>query len=223
MEYKKVPGERIVAAIIDYIFVQIITVIFGLIPVIILGFDATAELFIGSLNESNGMIEGDLAIAFVLFSYVTILGSIIWLVIMPRFMNGQTVGKKIMKIKAINQYGDNPSLWQHFIRSAQNWPNYYLAIIVWLMTVDYMLYTVASFFSFFIQIAVFVTLIMFLARRDGRGFHDLISGTYVVGVDDNGDRKFAEATAQMSEWAEVVDPDDDGFMEETEKKDEWDF
>lgn len=69
-------------------------------------------------------------------------------------------------------------------------------------------------------IVILVAFIMFLAREDGKGLHDLIANTQVVKVDYDINKQFVEKTSQMGDWAEVVDEDDDGFGE-IKKDDEW--
>ena len=67
---------------------------------------------------------------------------------------------------------------------------------------------------------------MMISREDGKGLHDLLAGTRVMKCDENLDEAFTIKTAQMSDWAEVTDPDDDGFGkidEIDENKDSWDM
>jgi uncharacterized RDD family membrane protein YckC len=90
-------GERIVARIIDYaIFIFIF--IFGMIVV--------------SANET---IKGsDFAAAVLVIIYACLYA--FYDLICEIFMNGQSIGKKVMKIKVISLDGSRPSIGQYLLR-----------------------------------------------------------------------------------------------------------
>ncbi len=127
-----------------------------------------------------------------------------------------------MKLKAVNEYGENPSFIQHFFRAIQNWTVYYTALIGWVIVINYLVFSVISMFSIVVSGVFLVSFIMMLAREDGRGLHDLLTGTYVVKTDENLNKEFAETTAQMGDWVEVEDKDDE-WDKKKESNDEWDF
>lgn len=227
--YKKVSGERVVAALIDYIAMYILGLVVAIVPMLFIGFDNFLDMFIGSAFEATGdVVSEDLILYTMITTYAGVLIGVIYFVLIPWRMNGQTIGKKIMKLKAINEYGENPNLWQHFIRAVQNWNTYFTALIGWIIAVNYLLYSVTSIFVFVVSIAFLVSFIMMLAREDGRGLHDMIAGTYVVSCNENLDKEFAETTAQMGDWVEVEDKDDDWDRSSNDKDnnkddDEWSF
>jgi uncharacterized RDD family membrane protein YckC len=168
------------------------------------------------------MFDGEFGNFIYISSVIGLLLSIIYFVYMPFKMEGQTLGKKLMKLKAVNEYGENPSFIQHFFRAIQNWTVYYTALIGWVIVINYLVFSVISMFSIVVSGVFLVSFIMMLAREDGRGLHDLLTGTYVVKTDENLNKEFAETTAQMGDWVEVEDKDDE-WDKKKESNDEWDF
>ena len=90
-------GERIVARLIDL-------AIFFLIYIL--------GIFVGSLT--NWFIDGRLGIVIVIIVYAVLF--VFYDLIFEIFMNGQSVGKRIMKIKVISLDGGQPRVGQYFMR-----------------------------------------------------------------------------------------------------------
>jgi uncharacterized RDD family membrane protein YckC len=218
-KFKKVTGERIVAAIIDSIIVGIISSIPPMVFMFKDGFDA----FVNQYTESIISGTGDLSSYGNMYFIVSIVGGLIigylYFAYMPYKMNGQTLGKKLMSIKAIDEFGNNPSLKQHSIRAVQIWDVYASAIALPLLLVSITTYSLVSGgLSSIAGLLTFVAFVMILSKDNGQGLHDSIAGTYVVKSDIDLDKEFVEKTTQMSEWAEV---DYNMDKEEQNKKDDW--
>ncbi len=201
--YKKVSGERFVAAMIDGIIVSIVSSIPVVIYLVAEGF----ESFINYYIDGGGMYEGETwYLTFMLIAVVveTVIG-VLYFVYMPYKMNGQTLGKKIMKIKAIDLFGNNPSFKQHFIRAIQNWSVYASAVTFFIIYIDIMVFSVVSgAVGSIVGLIAFISYIMILAKEDGRGLHDVWTDTRVVREDIDLNKEFVEKTTQMGEWATVV-------------------
>ena len=220
-EYKKVSGERLGAAILDSIFVGIL----GFIPVAIY-FAVTLDF--GNLMDSllvNLTFGEEGYNNFLIFSILaeTIIG-VFYFGYLPYKKNGQTFGKMILKIRAVDEYGDNLSFIKHTIRGIQNWGGYVALPLMLLILIDETTFIlVCGVVGNLVNMAVFVSLVLIFARTDGRGIHDMLVGSYVVSCDEDFNKDFAMKTAQMSEWVDVVDEDDSGFKEEKKNDDEWNF
>ena len=215
---RKVSGERIAAAIVDALIVTIIAFIPAAILAVIYGFDDVFEII---LFQDNPLEPTSEYLTFTVISVAseTIIG-ILYFALLPFLWNGQTLGKKFLGIKAINEFGENPSFMKHFIRAIQNWGAYVMFPITFVIYINYVTYLVlATAIGLIPSIAIIISLIMLLSREDGKGLHDLIAGTNVVKVTDDMNQEFVTKTTQMSEWAEVVDYDKKGDKEE---KDAWD-
>lgn len=221
---KKVSGERLGAAILDSIFVSIVSLIpMGIYMAIILDFD---DIFNSLLVNLTFGEEG--YTMFLVYSIVVeLIIGILYFGLLPYKKNGQTWGKKILRIKAVDEYGENPTFIKHLIRAIQNWTVYISVPFLLLMLIvnEEIFIIVFGLFGNVMNLVVFVSLILVFAREDGRGIHDLLANTMVVSADEDFNKEFAMKTAQMGEWAEVADLDDSGFQTEDkeEDKDEWKF
>jgi uncharacterized RDD family membrane protein YckC len=225
---KKVPLERFIAAIIDSIIISIISSVPAVFFYASRGFDQ----FINYLTESTiaETVQSDTINFLVFTTFYQLIIIFIWFVVIPARSNGQTVGKKILKIKAIDEFGKNPTLMQHFKRSVQNWSAYASAPFVFLLYVNIILFSVISgVLGFIVGALVFAAYVMLLIREDGRGLHDLWADTRVVKVDYDIDKEFVEKTALMGEWANVTadesleeDEWNKKIDDENEEKDPWD-
>jgi uncharacterized RDD family membrane protein YckC len=89
-------GERIAARLIDLLFFFILYILF-----ILLGFIFTS-------------LHGDLVIVVLLILYG--VAYVFYNLLYEIFLNGQSIGKKFLKIKVISLDGSQPTLGQYFIR-----------------------------------------------------------------------------------------------------------
>lgn len=103
--------------------------------------------------------------------------------------NGQTLGKKVMKLKIVNNSDEytKVSTFNYFLRALVLYnPLYYLMVLlgVELMSANsfYNWMIVWSNIQNYLQILI---MIMILARVDNRGLHELLSKTKVIEIDDN--------------------------------------
>lgn len=204
--YKKVTGERFVAALIDGFIVGIIATIPVVLYLMKDGFDALMMFYV----EGSGILSDDSnykVFMLITISVETIIG-VLYFVFLPFKMNGQTLGKRLMKIKAIDEFGSNPSFKQHFIRSIQNWGTYISVITLFVIYIDVTTYTVVTaVLGSIVGLVTFFAYVMIVVKDDGKGLHDLWADTRVVRVDIDINKEFIEKTTQMSEWATVVDED----------------
>jgi uncharacterized RDD family membrane protein YckC len=87
-------GDRIVAAIVD----RLLLIAYGIIVLVI----ATQANFSGDIMQ--------------LFIFVISLPVIFYSLLSEVFMNGQTIGKRVMKIKVISINGNQPTFSQYLMR-----------------------------------------------------------------------------------------------------------
>ncbi len=97
--------------------------------------------------------------------------------------NGQTLGKKIFKIKVVNNKNNNKlGLKNIIIRSLFIYgiiTNIFNIIFVNLLNYKYFGY-INIFITYFEIFFIILCTLMILHKKDGRGLHDLIAGTYVI-------------------------------------------
>lgn len=113
---------------------------------------------------------------------IEIVVIILYFVVFQYYNNGQTLGKKIMKLRVISNNSDSLSLNQVAYRALIiNSVLINMLIVAALLFLGRNYYYYASLLLQIIsEIIVIVTLIMIMFRKDGRGLHDIIAGTKVV-------------------------------------------
>lgn len=102
--------------------------------------------------------------------------------------NGQTLGKKIMRLK-ITTINDKPlNFINYLIRTMiLYFPIYYIVKIIgvhYLNATNY--YTLSTIFYEIQYYLKWIIILMIVIRMDGRGLHDLASQTKVISLDKNG-------------------------------------
>ena len=224
---KKVTGERIVAAIIDSIIVGIIVAIFSFVAALVTGYGSEianlfTNAFAGTETATTEIMTKEQIYFTVASTVIEFIIGWIFFVHIPYKMNGQTLGKKLMRIRAINEFGENPTYKQHIVRAIQNWSAYLSLPIVFSLLVNVILGSILAVIAGFITTPlVIVSIILILAREDGKGLHDLMAGTNVVLAAVNIEDEFIEKTTRMADWAEVDYVQKDS-NDSDEKEDDWD-
>ena len=105
-----------------------------------------------------------------------------YFVVFATLNKGQTLGKKLLKIKVVNKDGEKPSIWNMLLRSLfiYNIVSALFSIIfVNILSVNTFtyIYTIVGYVEFFV---IIVSFFMVTYKKDGRGLHDMIAGTNVI-------------------------------------------
>ena len=196
---KPVSYKRILAYLIDiFIVICIATILTMFIPV--------SEEYTNQMNELNAVLEdyssGDISeteylekfndISYIVnkesvqVSIVSVVLSTIYFVVLAYYMNGQTFGKKIMKIQVVSANSKKLTMNNYLIRSLLVDSILMNAIsiiaILFLEKSSYLkVYDVTSTIFGAIYVVIFA---MILFRQDGRGLHDLLANTKVISLND---------------------------------------
>ena len=196
---KPVSYKRILAYLIDiFIVICIATILTMFIPV--------SEEYTNQMNELNAVLEdyssGDISeteylekfndISYIVnkesvqVSVVSVVLSTIYFVVLAYYMNGQTFGKKIMKIQVVSANSKKLTMNNYLIRSLIVDSILMNAIsiiaILFLEKSSYLkVYDVTSTIFGAIYVVIFA---MILFRQDGRGLHDLLANTKVISLND---------------------------------------
>lgn len=114
---------------------------------------------------------------------VNVLVNFSYFIIFSTLNKGQTLGKKIFKIKVVNKEGKNPSIINMAIRSI-----FLYGILVGVVSIiGVNVFNAKTFnyvdtaFSYINNIFAIICFFMIAKRKDGRGLHDIMAGTSVIG------------------------------------------
>ena len=197
-DIKAMFSQRVLAFLIDLFILSIIT---SLITMFIPINDTATKLYEEQNRVLEGYVEGtvpmeeyvnqmidlgyDISKQTVIISIVSIVISLLYYVVYPCYNNGQTFGKKLMKIKIKKTNDKELSMNDLLIRSMIN--NSVLVsiinvILVLFLSKDLYLST-SSLVSFIQYLVLIISLIMIAFTKNAQGLHDKVCKTEVVVAD----------------------------------------
>lgn len=113
---------------------------------------------------------------------VTITLYIGYFVVFATLNKGQTLGKKLLKIRVVNKNNDKPSIWNMLVRSLFIYN--IISILFSTVAVKFLnintftyIYTTLRYIECFV---IIISFFMVIYKKDGRGLHDMIAGTNVI-------------------------------------------
>ena len=113
---------------------------------------------------------------------VTITLYIGYFVVFATLNKGQTLGKKLLKIRVVNKNNDKPSIWNMLVRSLFIYN--IISILFSTVAVNFLnintftyIYTALGYIEYFV---IIISFFMVIYKKDGRGLHDMIAGTNVI-------------------------------------------
>lgn len=121
------------------------------------------------------------------YNIVIILTILLYFGVFQKYNNGQTLGKKVMKIRVVTNDEENVSLVKSLIRTLSMYYVYIGSIIpliinsilvYFLNANNYMSITLVI--SYIFLTISLVSFVMLSVRKDERGLHDMLSGTKVI-------------------------------------------
>lgn len=141
----------------------------------------TSEEFI----RQYAMIVYDIDYASVISYIIQVVLIILYFIVFQFYNKGQTIGKKIMKIRVVSTSDRELTVNDYLYRSIvidSVLVNILIIILVMFSNKNYYFYS--SLTLQIIQIVLsLVTIFMVLLRKDGRGLHDIVSHSKVVMTD----------------------------------------
>lgn len=131
-------------------------------------------------NENSYIMSKETMI----FDFISIVITVAYFGAYSYYKDGMTFGKKCMKIKIVDKNGKHPTYSSFFIRaSLLHGPivSALLALALIFLSKD-MYFFVSGWINIIYSIFSFFCLFLVVVRKDGRGLHDLISGTKVIAL-----------------------------------------
>lgn len=197
-DIKAMFSQRVLAFLIDLVLLSIIC---SLITMFVPVNDTATKLY----EEQNRVLEGyvdgsvsmeeyvnqmvdlgyDISRQTVIVSIVTIVISLLYYVVYPCYNNGQTFGKKLMKIKIKKTNDKELSMNDLLIRGMINnsiLVNIINVILVLFLSKNLYLST-SSLVSFIQYLVLIISLIMIAFTKNAQGLHDKVCKTEVIVAD----------------------------------------
>ncbi len=192
---KPVSYKRIIAYLLDVIFVTFVgTLLTMFIPMSDKYETASQELMTAVSDYQNKKISDDVYLEkvadvnytlnreSVAVSIVSIVLSTVYFVVVAYYMNGQTFGKRIMKIKIVSKSDKKLKMNNYLIRSLiidSLLMNTITVVLILFLTKGAYI-KVTDILSSVFGVIYIITFAMMLFRKDGRGLHDMLAGTVVI-------------------------------------------
>lgn len=113
---------------------------------------------------------------------VTLIIIILYFIILPKLLKGQTIGMKLLKLRLIEKNKDEISLRTLIIRSLIfNGILYFIGLIILHLLFNDKIYFISVIILGIIQILLVITsCFMIIYRKDKRGLHDILSSSKVI-------------------------------------------
>ena len=153
-------------------------------------------------QESNDKAY-DLSKVSIAVTIVTEVLTIIAVVVVPNFMNGQTLGKKIMRLKIVSNSDKKLTMNNYLIRGLLNNSILinFISIVSILLLSKNMYLQISNVVTTVIYLFFMVSISLIIFKDDKRGLHDIIAGTKVINA-----KYKEEYVSETEEEKEKKDP-----------------
>ena len=192
--------KRIIAFVIDIVIVSLVVSLINLLPI-----DPYQDKYKDTYEKYNEVVRKStedgshdykdeiIELNYEVYKYRTYssvfsaAALILYFGVLPLVMNGQTLGKKIMKLRVVSYNDKKLNFWKYLIR---------IVILnnIWLSLINvgavYIVdgvkfYYVTYVISMISSLVYMLNLIMVMFRKDNRGLHDMVAGTKVIEVNND--------------------------------------
>ena len=192
--------KRIIAFVIDIVIVSLVVSLINLLPL-----DPYKDKYKDTYEKYNEVVQKStedekndykdeiIELNYEVYKYRTYSSMfsatalILYFGVLPLVMNGQTLGKKIMKLRVVSNNEKKLNFWKYLIR---------IVILnnIWLSLINvgavYVVngvkfYYVTYVISMLSSLIYMLNLIMVMFRKDNRGLHDMVAGTKVILVSND--------------------------------------
>ena len=121
----------------------------------------------------------------VINSSISVVSLIVYFVIIQYFLKGQTIGKKILKLRVVSNKDKELNIGHYFVRSLiLNNIIFSIILIAGIYIFNETAYYNLSMVVSYLQLLVMsVIILMVVLRRDNRGLHDFLAGTKVISTE----------------------------------------
>lgn len=192
--------KRIIAFVIDIVIVSLVVSLINLLPL-----DPYKDKYKDTYEKYNEVVQKStedekndykdeiIELNYEVYKYRTYSSMfsatalILYFGVLSLVMNGQTLGKKIMKLRVVSNNEKKLNFWKYLIRIVIL-NNIWLSLInvgaVYVVS-GVKFYYVTYVISMLSSLIYMLNLIMVMFRKDNRGLHDMVAGTKVILVSND--------------------------------------
>ena len=192
--------KRIIAFVIDIVIVSLVVSLINLLPL-----DPYKDKYKDAYEKYNEVVQKSteddkndykdeiIELNYEVYKYRTYSSMfsatalILYFGVLPLVMNGQTLGKKIMKLRVVSNNEKKLNFWKYLIRIVIL-NNIWLSLInigaVYVVS-GVKFYYVTYVISMLSSLIYMLNLIIVMFRKDNRGLHDMVAGTKVILVSND--------------------------------------
>ena len=192
--------KRIIAFVIDIVIVSLVVSLINLLPL-----DPYKDKYKDAYEKYNEVVQKStedekndykdeiIELNYEVYKYRTYSSMfsatalILYFGVLPLVMNGQTLGKKMMKLRVVSNNEKKLNFWKYLIRIVIL-NNIWLSLInvgaVYVVS-GVKFYYVTYVISMLSSLIYMLNLIMVMFRKDNRGLHDMVAGTKVILVSND--------------------------------------
>lgn len=192
--------KRIIAFVIDIVIVSLVVSLINLLPL-----DPYKDKYKDAYEKYNEVVQKStedekndykdeiIELNYEVYKYRTYSSMfsatalILYFGVLPLVMNGQTLGKKKMKLRVVSNNEKKLNFWKYLIRIVIL-NNIWLSLInigaVYVVS-GVKFYYVTYVISMLSSLIYMLNLIMVMFRKDNRGLHDMVAGTKVILVSND--------------------------------------
>lgn len=192
--------KRIIAFVIDIVIVSLVVSLINLLPI-----DPYQDKYKDTYEKYNEVVRKStedgshdykdeiIELNYEVYKYRTYssvfsaAALILYFGVLPLVMNGQTLGKKVMKLRVVSYNDKKLNFWKYLIRIVIL-NNIWLSLInvgaVYIVS-GVKFYYVTYVISMISSLVYMLNLIMVMFRKDNRGLHDMVAGTKVIEVNND--------------------------------------
>ena len=192
--------KRIIAFVIDIVIVSLVVSLINLLPL-----DPYKDKYKDAYEKYNEVVQKStedekndykdeiIELNYEVYKYRTYSSMFsataltLYFGVLPLVMNGQTLGKKIMKLRVVSNNEKKLNFWKYLIRIVIL-NNIWLSLInvgaVYVVS-GVKFYYVTYVISMLSSLIYMLNLIMVMFRKDNRGLHDMVAGTKVIEVSND--------------------------------------
>ena len=138
---------------------------------------------------------------------ISVVASIIYFVIIQYFLKGQTIGKKILKLRVVSNKDKELNIGHYFVRSLiLNNIIFSIILITGIYIFNETAYYNLSMVVSYLQLLVMsVIILMVVLRRDNRGLHDFVAGTKVISTEVINNEEEVKEISSKKEEKETIE------------------